>query len=525
LSDARQAQLRFGLGAYEEALALAEPLQRFQYQVALGRFHEALADAKEESARLHAAAADTLLRRDDPKRAVAHLDRAIELMPRSPSLKMARADALVELGDDRALMAIAGAVRGSGDHPDYRSAAARMCLRIGAFEEAEAWGDDEVRGHLSLFRGDSESALRVDHPLIRGAALSLRGDDGAAEVELRAAGGWEARVWLGDIALKRGDFAAAIDHAQSAAEAAPGLLISAQILRLLATLKSGLEIGDRDGYGEIAGAVLALTGGAPDEATLQGALALMRGNRTVTPSYVRDGKLQLLRFPAGPRHASRRIMIRVATSPEDELLAELDRVIANFPETGLARCYRAELALWFGRYGEARADLDEVIRRFPDTRWAYIGRATVDMLEEKFSDALEILAVGIARKGGTMGPPAYAVRGEIFRRVGRREEALRDLETACKLTPRRLSAWINLALLKEEVVPFVRAHAAPLLADASELADALSLMQGNRSSSGTTWRVPGKPLRFFFFDPSAEGLLQMRKRELAFAQGQAPRSR
>ena len=595
------AQVLFGLGDVEPALELLDTLvsaaagtvtqqaveQRFRYRTLLGRFHEALAElsAHTLSAPLCARVADVLLRRDNPQRALPFLERGLMLQPGAATLRMARADALAQLGAWEASgAALREAVVASGHRPEYVAAAARLALGIGAFDDAEALARSllerdlqaptahDVLGHLALFRGAPGEAmdhatalLAVDLPsglLLRGAARSLVGDDAGAEPDLQAAAAdrdlWEAQVWLGEVLLRRGDHRAAVELFRSASEAAPGLLVSAHLLRLLATCrtftaKTGWLVGGFASYGEVVDAIRTLcpdadTALASDDARLivplyERALARMRGNRTLSASVVDDGVLVPLRARPGPRFQARRVMNLVATSPTDEVLTGLARVVADHPQSGVPRCYRAELHLWLGEYRVARAELEQVIAEFPRTRWAYIGLATVEMLEGHHEPALETLARGIAAMNNTMGPPAYAVRGEILRRLGRLPKAIADLEKACELSPRRAAAWINLALAyaasgraadASRVFERVRPPAMPLIDDAfaamgldihspTELATglehALTLMQGNRSSSGVSWMVPGRPLRFLFFETSAAstGLAAAQERELDLA--------
>jgi tetratricopeptide (TPR) repeat protein len=591
------AQALLGLGDIESSLRLLDELaqrgegaaveriaatHRFQYRTLLGRFREALDGVSQPSSSpaLDARAGEVLLRRENPGAALRLLDRALrQAGPPSATLLMARADALVELGEfEAARAAIDEAIRASGDDQNYLAAGARMTLRMGWFQRAEELATQlqpgeaaahEVLGHLALFRGQAELALAhaqslfdLDEPLsaatLRGAALCLLGDDVGAEAALQACtaarDGWEARVWLGQILLRRHDYPGAIELFQSAAEMAPGFLLSAHLLRLGAAIASRPasqpRVGGFTAWGEVmdglvqldraAAAVLASDEPEPIAALIEKALATFHGNRTLAPSFVRDGQLVALRFRPGPRYLARRLLNLIATSPEDEVLVGFDALLAAHGDYGVPRCYRAELLLWLGRYSEARADLEDVIRTFPETRWAYIGLATVEMLEGRLDAALEIVAVGIERKHGTMGPPAYAVRGEILRRAGLLTEAIADLEKACAVTPRRASAWINLALAygasgrpadASRAFELVRQNAAPLLWDAFEsrgldigspeartagLESALMLMNGNRSSNGITWKLGALPLRFLFFEARSDGagISEIQAREL-----------
>jgi len=585
------AQRLFGLGAAESALALLDRFlevappsaarraalsQRFRYQTVLGRYHEALAALSTETelgAALCTRVADVLMRRDNPRRGLPYLDRAIALEPMLGALRLARVDAWAELGDWAAALA---ALREILHQPASVEAAARLALRIGAFAEAATLANGllareplssvahEILGQLALFRGDLGGAkahaatlLGIDPPtgfLLRGAARLLSDDLPGAETDLAEAGdGWPVRVWRGELLLRRGELRPAIEQFRSAAEAAPGLLVSAHLLQLLGnsrtlTERDRFEVGGLGAYGEVIDAIHSL---CPDAASVlvsddarqigplyERALKAMHGNRTISPSLMQDGQLVPLRIKPGPRYRARRLMNLCATAPHDEILDGLAEVIRDHPDSGLPRCYRAELLLWFGEYEEARVELEHIIERLPLTRWAYIGLATVEMLTGACARALDTLTVGIGRLNNTMGPPAYAVRGELFRRLGRLPEAIADLEKATTISPRRAAALLNLAIAylvvgrdpeALHILTRMRAQAQPLFDDAgvdldgkldpTALQTTLDLLHGNRSSSGITWIVPGRPLRYLFFDPeqSQSPLAEIEAKELMLA--------
>ena len=114
----------------------------------------------------------------------------------------------------------------------------------------------------------------------------------------------------------------------------------------------------------------------------------------------------------------------------------------------------------------------------PDATW------TVDTVPEVIRAAI-LLQLG----------ELYVYRGECHRRQGELDPARRDLQTAVRNSPERLSAWINLALLDGEPQAVDDAERrcrtfAPLLMD--ELSDCsaterlegmLAAMRGNRRST------------------------------------------
>jgi tetratricopeptide (TPR) repeat protein len=136
-------------------------------------------------------------------------------------------------------------------------------------------------------------------------------------------------------------------------------------------------------------------------------------------------------------------------------------------------------------------------------------------------------ARGVEVMGGTTGPAVYVYRGEAHRRLGQLERARADLERAIELTPTRVGAWVNLALVHDargdpeafaEVWTHLERTASGLLSSAAAalgvtlfrdpgdeptqaerravLEQALRLMRGNRSTSCATFFSPDGRLRF-----------------------------
>jgi len=115
------------------------------------------------------------------------------------------------------------------------------------------------------------------------------------------------------------------------------------------------------------------------------------------------------------------------------------------------------------------------------------------MFQGDFQQALEVWEEGVAITHFE-GPTLFVFRGECHRRLGMRDQARRDLETAIEQKPQRLSARINLALLDgsgaalqrsiEECYEFAPILMEQLEGDAAErLEQVLAAMRGNRSSS------------------------------------------
>jgi tetratricopeptide (TPR) repeat protein len=337
-------------------------------------------------------------------------------------------------------------------------------------------------------------------------------------------------------------------EADRAISEAQGFSLSARIIRLLAwhlaepsASAHGAGAAYRDAeHREIADGLRQLSSTASRGSTeeLSEALATLRGNRTLVASRMDAGQLVPVHVRPDSRWASRRLLSLVATCSEAELFAHFEHVIAEYPASGLPRCHRGEVNLWLGHYDAARSDLELVLEKFPHTRWAYIGLATLETIEGKHHRALDTLARGVARMGETSGPGIYGARGEALRKLGRAADAVAPLEQACILSPRRVSAWVNLALAYETLGRVADAQrvfaelvdrAYPLIHDAAGSVDArlddpssrvpvleqaLASALGNRSASVITWRVGTGPVRCLTDTTGARTITLARAREL-----------
>jgi tetratricopeptide (TPR) repeat protein len=149
------------------------------------------------------------------------------------------------------------------------------------------------------------------------------------------------------------------------------------------------------------------------------------------------------------------------------------------------------------------------------TIWAWIGWAAALAMLGDDEGSLAKLAEGI-EAADFEGPTVFVYRGEIYRRLGRFEEAMKDLDIATDTKPERISAWINRVLLDHAMGnddtckvlgrairrtnpgawwdASAQIGTEPLsLNHAPQVLEALlSLMQGNRSSAIPTIVVKGQ---------------------------------
>jgi tetratricopeptide (TPR) repeat protein len=264
-------------------------------------------------------------------------------------------------------------------------------------------------------------------------------------------------------------------------------------------------------------ALLSRPGARRRRAVLEAALTALRGNRSDRPTAydVADGALRYVPR-ACPRQASVAVLGLIKTAPPESVVQAFAAVIAEYPDSSLPVCYRGEVHLWLGNYADARADLEAAIAQRATTRWAYYGLASLANVEGDPRGALAVCARSV-RVLRSEAPPIYVHRGEAFRRLGRRDDALRELRLACELGPTRLSARLNLALAEGAAgdgagetagYRWLCAHAPGLVSDAgfdlgigewrtdagpsrderrALLEHMLIMMRGNRASSFATW--------------------------------------
>jgi tetratricopeptide (TPR) repeat protein len=463
-------------------------------------------------------------------------------------------------------------------------------------DEAVAPRALQALARLCLWRGDAEGALghaerlrahRPDSPIaqrIAAAVRVLQGDPAGALPMLDAvlrddSNDAEAYAWRAEAHLRLGhrdealadaqrsppgsshSFAARALHvlAALAPESAPSNRPSGTVSERLGALPSSRRrrgpAGDlprpptsitAHARHELAGELTAIDPRAAEilasddasalAALLERALVAMRGNRTPLATWVRaDGRLARLPHSTSARVASRQALELIKVATPEETLQQFDVLIAQRPESSMPLVHRGELHLWLGRYAEARADLEGAIAVHRQTRWAWYGLACLDLLAGDPARALDTCAYGIRVMDDTEGPVAFSYRGEAYRLLGRLEEAGAQLAHACELHPRRLSAWINLALVhgaagnevaRRDVFRRLAVSAPSLLSQAAaELGDGvfeqvvlkgpqsevdscsdgetidrllrhvLAMMRGNRSSSCVTYFTSDGELR------------------------------
>ena len=493
--------------------------------------------------------------------ALAHARQVVALAPDADAwLRLAKLAAQA----DRTEEAIAAVDRAlaAGHAVDPLRAAAILC-DAGAFAQAatvlqQAEQTSEVldrRAQLALWHGRESEAtvLALQAHAMAGVANSPAGqrtlgalawlagqtDRAMAHLDRAIEGNPrddEALCWRAELHLRHGRIEQASQDLDRAMLAADGFSLAAWLLRECGvgdTVAVGLK---QSRFGEVreglqvlcadAAEVLERRDPAEIHALLWRALGALHGNRSTTPTYLLNGELQRVRVRTAPRHGSRQVLETIRLLPPERVLADLDAVVARFGHSSLCPCHRGELHLWLGDTDAARTDLQLALTMLPTTRWAWIGLGGCDLLDQQPEQALAVLADGVRVLGNTDGPAVFVYRGEALLRLGRCDEAIRDLTEALDKRPTRLAArlLLTLALHGRGDIQAMRGHfedlrrrAPGLLSESGRVAhvvvwdepgwlpndaaiaqvceSALTLLRGNRSSTCTTWLTPEGRLR------------------------------
>jgi tetratricopeptide (TPR) repeat protein len=502
-----------------------------------------------ESPRMWMEAAGLHARLDQRPQAIAALQRALELVPSDEALLYQREGVRVAIDAsdfELALACLARAVELDPNAPDLHVQLA----------ELRSWADAGARAAIAR-------ALAIDPefaPALRMlGALEVRAGRHAEAVELlrraieRDASDYQAHIWLSEAYFRLGRFADAHAQLHHGTMNADGFLFVAWLLRFLIVAAEQQQPDEiltpnrteefdtalRELVPELAEPALASMRTAELTVAVEAALAALRGNRSVYPTHMVDGRLTRLHARTGCRHESRWALqlLRVATG--DECLARFEAILAKYPGSSLPLCHRGELHLWLGNYDAAQADLEAAIASVEGTRWAYMGLSTLALLRGEYQECLDINARGVAVMQGTEGPAIHVYRGEAKRELGRLDEAIAALEKAIQWHPARASATINLALCYLQTGQAGRREAfeqlwlrlrdeqaAGLLSDAARelgvtlfgdgdddepsdeskaavLERSLAMMGGNRSSGLLTYWTADRKLRFVQLWPHA----------------------
>jgi Flp pilus assembly protein TadD len=113
------------------------------------------------------------------------------------------------------------------------------------------------------------------------------------------------------------------------------------------------------------------------------------------------------------------------------------------PRDGVPVLSRAEAYVQIGKYAEARADYDRAIalglRRESDRFFAYFGRGYANICVGDYDAAVRDMDIALSLRPGMIN--AVVWRGYAQERLGQRQQALADYETALRVSPN--DGWIR----------------------------------------------------------------------------------
>jgi tetratricopeptide (TPR) repeat protein len=462
----------------------------------------------------------------------------------SRDLERLRIEAELAVGDASAL--ISGWTRKYRDEAALE-AAIGWYVELGRIAEAErlleqAPGANLWRARFALWRKQPDVALRwlnglPPSPEVRVCAAVAALQEGRvaqAESLLRALVDTDVRAealtWLAAVLRRQRRYGDAALAAEAASFASPTFNLAARLERELAVeherpasqepettatrpwwrrVRQALPGGQRTIAQLEHAALLYPLGLRPDDPirSLEGLLDRFGGNRTLHLTTTEAGSLSPCRLPLDPRYLGANVL-RVLWTRGPAAARALYRTLAPaVDDHPLFRIYAGELELWMGAYDEAERIFRDILARESKVLWGWIGLGASVMFQGRLREAHALWERGESIMG-FRGPTAYVYRGECYRRQGDTASARRELESAVRQAPQRLSAWINLALVngdREELERAVRECVAfaPMLMGvltgtaAERLEKVLEAMRGNRRSSpdhvsyhlwGRVWR-------------------------------------
>jgi len=329
-----------------------------------------------------------------------------------------------------------------------------------------------------------------------------------------------AHGWHAQALLQLGRTQEALRAADMAMTRAAKFNLTARILRIIALIDlfdQGEKLHRPELNAELLDQVAPLHGEdiPRTRQMLVDSLQAFGGNRTSFLTYIRGGKLRAYNRPPDPRARARRAQMVVKTRGAAKAHAALDRLAIEHDNHPLVHTYRGEFKLWCGDYSGAVDEFKRSLSRDPMTKWAWIGFGACRMFQREYRAALDLFDVAIM-VAKVAGPTLWIYKAETRRLIGDLDGAWEDLETARKLSPRRLSTEINMALIsarrgdEEPAAELVRRMTLtdPLLVGdgppVTSLERILRRMRGNRSSSLITWFTDEGELRLAQWPPKTK---------------------
>ena len=490
------------------------------------------------AADLHGQAVELLLARGQNEEALALCEKGLKAAP-SPRAYMRRAELQASLGYKREVRdSVLSAAKLEPGSLELRVRAADLLEGIGEYAAAAEQLDAALaldaasapalrrRAKLHLWRADGEPAAALAERVltrdpkdrealrIRGGARVLLGDKRArADLDaVIAADGrdCEAFCWRGELNRLEGALDASMADFRRAREIWPypmAALVNMELIHVLR--REPIPPVEHDLlFTRIPKEIFGWTGDRatsydPEQAErqLKGVLAQMGGNRSLKSTFVRgEGESRRIidHLHFFPRDGLMNLQATVRFGSYQRVISLLGEIIAENPDEAYPYSHRGEVLLWSGRYRDALADFSKARGLNDYLLWPKVGLGASHLLLDELPQAEELIEFAARSATDSI---ISTWRGELFRKLGRHERAVQELDKIKEPLPFRPAVWLNkglslaalgrvdeaagiLARLKKHAPEFVSdAESAAKSSEApAVLGAALALMRGCRSS-------------------------------------------
>jgi tetratricopeptide (TPR) repeat protein/predicted Ser/Thr protein kinase len=149
---------------------------------------------------------------------------------------------------------------------------------------------------------------------------------------------------------------------------------------------------------------------------------------------------------AAEPYRDRGIVYWVYLKDFDAALMDLRKVTVFWPQKPEAYRFLGMIHLGRRQYDLALQDLDEALSRqpnYPDALW---GKAQIYLWQGKTKEALEVVD-SLAQKPPPGAETTLNIRGDIYRRLGRLDDAAADYRRLIQLQPQNADPYVGLALV------------------------------------------------------------------------------
>jgi serine/threonine protein kinase/tetratricopeptide (TPR) repeat protein len=149
---------------------------------------------------------------------------------------------------------------------------------------------------------------------------------------------------------------------------------------------------------------------------------------------------------AGEPHYDRGLIYWKRLKDLDAALIDFRKVIAHWPKRPDAYRFLGMIHLGRRQYDLALQDLDEALSRQPDYPDALWGKAQIYLWQGKAKEALDVINP-LVQKLPPGAEVTLNIRGDIYRRLGRLDDAAADYRRLITLRPKIVESYVGLAVV------------------------------------------------------------------------------